>query len=52
MEDDRGFLGFWLAGKKIFFRIVSRWKKQEIFNNKKLGEGRRIKKYMWKVYED
>lgn len=49
MEDDRGFLGFRLACKKIFFpncvelgMIEKIWVWKKFFNDKKIGVGRRI----------
>ena len=49
MGDDRGFLGFGLASKKIFFpncveleMIEKIWVWKKFFNDKKYGEGMRI----------
>ena len=49
MEDDRGFLGFGLVYKKIFFpncvelgMIEKIWVWKKFFNDKKIGGGMRI----------
>ena len=49
MEDDRGFFGFGLACKKIFFpncvelgMIEKIWVWKKFFNDKKYGDGMRI----------